>query len=1271
MKRLLVLLFIFNSLISVSQESCGFDKILQRLHEDPIASAAIQRDNKNISQYIKNNNGTNLRLNSDYTIPVVVHIVHAGDPLGSDFNPTDIQVREVINYLNSVYNGTYPGTAGVGNLQIQFALAKRDEAGNCTNGIVRINAASLSGYQSYGVNHYNNNGCSEAALKDFSKWNPGKYYNIWVVRKIDGQDSPSDGVQGWAWPPIGTFSTADYDGIVIKAKSFKSGKIILPHEMGHALNLYHVYHGGETNCPINSDCDSQGDRVCDTDPVKEPSAVACRLGINPCTLALFNSNTEKNYMNKTSCYNLFTAGQKALMQIAMTYPLRARLVSNNDALMPSNDITIMNASISNDNPSAGNNISVNCAEFNNYISLSSSNTIKIYISDYVLFSTANSTYLGQIIVPSISALGTGLMTAQINIPANTTSGQHFIHIWADANQSISECNEFNNTASFAINVTSGGGCTPPSNDLCSSNVPTLSIGSDCIYRSGDIACATQSYPASGCPSGLIQDVWYKFTANSTETYTVTLNPSNGMDGVVEVREGSCSGSTRWCRDVGGGNGAPEYLDVPVTNGTTYYVRVYEFNLPGNTTPPSTTTFNICVAPNAPVTEINSFTITPSSVTRPGTFTLTYNINSSVPRTVMLGTSIRPSGTPYFYDDTPSDIKINLQSGTHNYSRVFNINCEPIGLHDVFVAIWDDVNNNDFIDVNLDTEIWSISSNQILTINPENLPPPVATNPTAFTTNSFIANWNAVPNAIGYFLDLSTSPSFNNFIYQDVITNATSHNFTDLSCGTIYYYRLRSINSCTQSNYSSTYSVTTNQCCTSPSIPTVNNATNITQTSFIANWNSVTGATGYYLDVAASSSFGSYIIHDLPVVGLSQNITGLSCGNTYYYRVRAYNNCGNESPYSSTKSANTSVCCNPPPIPVATAASYESFTAFQANWNSVSGATFYVLDVATDPLFTNYVSGYQNRDVGNVNYFGVYPLICGTTYYYRVKSSNGCNTSAPSGTISISTLACCPPISAPTAIYGSDNCPGVALTGTQTANLSFTGNGGVSYNGLVRKYPYTTNVIATDCFSNSPLVVSNLAKGMLYKWDLNGYSNSNCASCQSNLSNSKFFHLPPEITYSGSVPATPITICLGSSITLSTIQQSPGTGAMVNYKWYKDGLIDQQGSNLTSINVSSKGSYSLVIDYSGSSVCPGIVSTNLSNIVSININYQTTWTGTVNNSWHTPQNWSCGMVPNANSEVYINAGAPFNCTINSPAVCKKLTLGNGANLINKNQLTVLQ
>ena len=80
----------------------------------------------------------------------------------------------------------------------------------------------------------------------------------------------------------------------------------------------------------------------------------------------------------------------------------------------------------------------------------------------------------------------------------------------------------------------------------------------------------------------------------------------------------------------------------------------------------------------------------------------------------------------------------------------------------------------------------------------------------------------------------------------------------------------------------------------PAAPTALKATNETASSFTANWTSVSGATGYRLDVSTNSSFTSYVpgYQNLNVGNTtSYNVTGLSANTFYYYRLRAYNGTG--------------------------------------------------------------------------------------------------------------------------------------------------------------------------------------------------------------------------------------------------------------------------------------------------------------------------------------------------------------------------------------------
>ena len=129
----------------------------------------------------------------------------------------------------------------------------------------------------------------------------------------------------------------------------------------------------------------------------------------------------------------------------------------------------------------------------------------------------------------------------------------------------------------------------------------------------------------------------------------------------------------------------------------------------------------------------------------------------------------------------------------------------------------------------------------------------------------------------------------------------------------------------------------------------------------------------------------------------------------------------------------------PAPPVAQPATYIGANSFTANWSSVSGATGYRLDVATDSLFTMYVTGYQNRNVGNAISQSVTGLNASTTYRYRLRAYNGGGTSGNSNVINVTTL--------------SATGPPVVITNPATLIASFS----ATLNSLVDPHGLTTTV----------------------------------------------------------------------------------------------------------------------------------------------------------------------------------------------------------------------
>ncbi len=94
----------------------------------------------------------------------------------------------------------------------------------------------------------------------------------------------------------------------------------------------------------------------------------------------------------------------------------------------------------------------------------------------------------------------------------------------------------------------------------------------------------------------------------------------------------------------------------------------------------------------------------------------------------------------------------------------------------------------------------------------------------------------------------------------------------------------------------------------------------------------------------------------------------------------------------------------PLAPLAVSASNVSKTGFTANWNSSVSATKYWLDISTSSNFSTNLTGYDNKDVGNAISANVTGLNPGTTYYYRVRSSNNIGRSGNSNTITTATIA---------------------------------------------------------------------------------------------------------------------------------------------------------------------------------------------------------------------------------------------------------------------------
>lgn len=413
-------------------EVCKFDQIHTRLLQtDSEYSARVAHNHEMINDIIQNQ----LNKKAAATIlkvPVVVHVFHLGESVGSGTNISDAQIVSAISNMTDQYRNT---TGGSIDIEIEFELAVRDPDCAATTGILR---KDLSGFSSggdlYGAKGITSN--NEVAVKAQSKWPNDQYYNIWVVSEIDNNGGGS-GTQGYAYFPgagsdtdgaVMLFNAFGYDpagSIGYNLKSYTRDNSTAVHELGHALNLYHTFQGdkgingtGATQCPGAADgCTSfnsgtgmweyLGDCVSDTEAHQRHASVCPTGSTNTCTGGIVSLAVLNNFMNYSSCSLLFTADQKTRMRAALTGP-RASLIASKGLVSPPavlpNTKAVSCSPVSSADGLSGGYAGIMSAEFAGVIS-STNNTVN-----------DNSTY---------STSGYLDFSQECNLSANVTVGQTF------------------------------------------------------------------------------------------------------------------------------------------------------------------------------------------------------------------------------------------------------------------------------------------------------------------------------------------------------------------------------------------------------------------------------------------------------------------------------------------------------------------------------------------------------------------------------------------------------------------------------------------------------------------------------------------------------------------------------------------------------------------------------------------------------------------------------------------------------------------------------
>ena len=162
LKPLLLLLLFLSSINFINSQECGFDNDLEKRRQDPNYIQQELQFEEKIQKYMSPENMQNRMAAGVLTVPVVVHVLHLGETVGSGTNISDAQIQSSIDNLNDFYRGLT--VASPIDFEIQFALAQRDPSCNVTTGINRIDASGVPNYSASGVS-FLGAGADETVLK--------------------------------------------------------------------------------------------------------------------------------------------------------------------------------------------------------------------------------------------------------------------------------------------------------------------------------------------------------------------------------------------------------------------------------------------------------------------------------------------------------------------------------------------------------------------------------------------------------------------------------------------------------------------------------------------------------------------------------------------------------------------------------------------------------------------------------------------------------------------------------------------------------------------------------------------------------------------------------------------------------------------------------------------------------------------------------------------------------------------------------------------------
>jgi len=288
-----------------ANRTCGTEQHEAYLQQkDPNRAAKRAAYEKAIQKYLATNPQANQKNQAVVTIPLVVHLVWRT----ATENIQDAQIQSQIDVLNADYTGTNADAANIpaafqgvaSSPQIQFCWASVDPSGNPTNGIERRQTTVTSFTTDDKVKY--------TAQGGLDSWDPSKYFNIWVCNMGGGLLGYGEFPTGSPTPTWGFVAGYTCFGDTLQVNAPYNKGRTATHEIGHCLNLYHIWGDDGSACTGSDQCADTPNQAgenygCPTFPKTD----ACQTA-SPGVMFM-------NYMDYTddACMYMFTANQSSRM----------------------------------------------------------------------------------------------------------------------------------------------------------------------------------------------------------------------------------------------------------------------------------------------------------------------------------------------------------------------------------------------------------------------------------------------------------------------------------------------------------------------------------------------------------------------------------------------------------------------------------------------------------------------------------------------------------------------------------------------------------------------------------------------------------------------------------------------------------------------------------------------------------------------------------------------------------------------------------------------